>query len=577
MAEQAASDNSGIAEPASDWPLRPWLLAGLLGLAGLLIHLVTGGNDQVPWQMALAAFLFFGAIAAAFTLEREGWKEPAVFALVAGLVMAGLAWRAVQYGEYLPDEQYGFAAGLIATALALPLFQAGFHRKRLRTSYADLHYHVWTDAISAAGALAFTGLSWLVLVLLSELFHLLKIDLLRDLMREGWFGWTYSGLAAGAALGTLRNQLKVLGTLQIVVLLVLSLLAVPLAAGLVVFLLATAISGPQVLWDATRSATPLLLACAAGAWVLASAIVRYEDEAMSRSRIMRLAAVVLAAVILPLAVFAAVSMGLRLNQHGLAPERLWGLVAIGVACVYGVGFWLALIRGRKSGWAARMREANFHLGLFVCGLALILALPILDFGAISTRNQVARLESGKVPAEEFDFAALRWDFGEAGKRALRRLARSDNEQIAELADAAIAQTERVHNFGEPVRAESDFDLRVQPDDAALRRLVLDHLKGNPWVCQERCVAIDVGGAGDKAGMRRVAIVQSTGGYQIVALAPGSAGIQPPDVAPAAIPLERDSTVEIREVPTRYIFIDGKPLPQPLDTPTTALEGPPPPR
>jgi hypothetical protein len=75
----------------------------------------------------------------------------------------------------------------------------------------------------------------------------------------------------------------------------------------------------------------------------------------------------------------------------------------------------------------------------------------------------------------------------------------------------------------------------------------------------------------------VAIIQSTGGYQIVALSPGSAGIQPPEVAPAAIPLERGSTVEIREVPTRYIFIDGKPLPQPLDTPTTALEGPPPPR
>src|SRR5687768_16898765 len=399
MTEDSAIDlpASAVSERQADWPLRPWLLAGLLGLAGLLIYLVTGGNDTVPWQMAAAAFLFFGAIAAAFTVERDSWKEPALFALAAGLVMAGLAWRAVRYGENLPDEHYGFAAGVVATALALPLFQAGLHRRRLRTSYADLHYHVWTDAISAAGALAFTGLSWLVLVLLSELFHLLQIDFLRELMEEGWFGWTYSGLAAGAALGTLRNQLKVLGTLQTVVLLVLSLLAVPLAAGLVVFLLATAVYGPQTLWDATRSATPLLLACAAGAWVLASAIVRYEDAAMSRSRIMRVAAVVLAAVILPLAVFAAVSMGLRLNQHGLAPERLWGLVAIVVACVYGLGFWLALIRGRTSGWAAKMRQTNFHLGLFVCGFALLLALPILDFGAISTRNQVARLESGKVP------------------------------------------------------------------------------------------------------------------------------------------------------------------------------------
>ena len=125
--------------------------------------------------------------------------------------MAGLAWRAVRYGESLPDEQYGFAAGVVASALALPLFQAEFHRRRMATPYGEIYGHVWTDAICAAGALAFTGLSWIVLALLSELFHLLKIDFLRDLMDEGWFGWTFSGLAAGAALGTLRNQLKVLG------------------------------------------------------------------------------------------------------------------------------------------------------------------------------------------------------------------------------------------------------------------------------------------------------------------------------------------------------------------------------
>lgn len=545
--------------PAAEWPLRPWVLAGLLGLAGLLIYLVTGGNDQVAWQMAAAAFLFFGAIAEAFTLERDSWKGPSLFALAVGLVMAGLAWRAVRYGENLPDEHYGFAAGVVATALALPLFQAGFLRKRLSTPYSDLHYHVWTDAISAAGALAFTGLSWLVLVLMSELFHLLKIDFLRDLMDEGEFGWTFSGLAAGAALGTLRNQLKVLGAMQSVVLLVLSLLAVPLAIGLTVFLLATAVYGPQTLWDATRSATPVLLACAAGAWVLASAIVRYEDEAMSRSRIMRAAALVLAAVILPLAVFAAVSMGLRLGQYGLAPERLWGLVAIVVACVYGLGFWLALIRGRKSGWAAKMRQTNFHLGLFVCGFALLLALPILDFGAISARNQVARLESGKVTPEQFDFTALRWDFGTSGRRALERLSRSDNESVAELAQAALAQRERVYaSFDETTKSRTDFKLRVQPDDGDVRERLLDYLVTNPYRCQDRCVALDLGEAA--GGGRRIALVQS-GSYEVLLLKPGETPVLEPTET-GFVTLGPDSVVEVSEA--RVIRIDGKTVGLPID-------------
>ncbi len=543
---------------ATEWPMRPWVTAGLLGLAGLLIHLVTLGRDDVPWQMAGAAFLFFGSIALAFTLERERWKEPALFAVGAGLVMAGLAWRAVQYGDSLPDEQYGFAAGVVATALALPLFQAGFHRRRFATPYAEVYGHVWSDAISAAGALAFTGISWIVLGLLSELFHLLKIDLLRDLMNEGWFGWTFSGLAAGAALGTIRNQLKVLATMQTVVLLVASLLAVPLAIGLVVFLVATAVSGPQVLWDATRSATPLLLACAAGSFVLANAIARQDDAAMTANRATRLAGWTLAAVILPLAVFAAVSLGLRLGQYGLAPERLWGLVAIVVACVCGVAYWVALARGRKAGWAAYLRKATFHTALGVCGLALLLALPILDFGRISAGNQLHRLESGQVSPDRFDFTALRWDFGAHGRRALARLAKSGNATIAEFAAAAQAQDERVYaGFPGANRTRAEFALRVQPDDPDMRARVLDYLVANPYVCQDRCVALDLGEAGPRG--RRIAIVQG-GSYESLLYKPGAA-LERPVETPARVELGRNSKVEISDA--QVIRVDGKVIGPPL--------------
>lgn len=399
-----------------------------------------------------------------------------------------------------------------------------------------------------------------MLALLSELFHLLKIDFLRDAMDEGWFGWTFSGLAAGAALGTLRNQLKVIGTLQTVVLLVLSLLAVPLAVGLVVFLLATAISGPQVLWEATRSATPLLLVCAAGAFVLASAIVRQSDAAMTGNRVMRVAAVVLAVVILPLAVFAAVSMGLRLNQYGLAPERLWGLVAIVVACIWGLGYWIALVRGGRSGWPQKLRGANFVLALGACGLALLLALPILDFGAISTRNQVARLENGEVTPDRFDFAALRWDFGEPGRKALERLGRSDNAKVAELAQAALAQRERVYaTFDKTNRTRADFKLRVQPNDADLRERVLDYLVSHPYQCNDRCVALELGES--KEGARRIALVQS-GSYQVLLLKPGGA-LEPPQPVPMPeATLGPNSVVEVSEAPV--IRIDGKTVGLPLD-------------
>lgn len=560
MSEQASEPDGVTVQP--DWPLRPWLTAGLFALGGLLISLITDGHDDVPWQMAAAAFLFFGAIAAGFTIDRDRWREPTLFALAIGLVMAGLAWRAVQDGERLPDEQYGFAAGAVASALALPLFQAGFLRRRLHTPYRDTFHHIWNDAISAAGALAFTGLSWLVLVVLSELFHLLKLDVLKDLMDENWFGWTYSGLAAGAALGTLRNQAKVIATLQTVVLLVASLIAVPLAAGLSVFLLATAVSGPQVLWEATRSATPVLLACAAAAFVMTSAILRQDDGDMTRSKVMRIAALVLAVVILPLAVFAAVSMGLRLNQYGLAPERLWGLVAIVVACAWGLGYWVAIARGGKAGWTGQLRQANFNLALGVCGLALLLALPILDFGRISAGNQLRRLESGRVAPERFDFAALRWDFGEHGRRALARLSRSGNGKVRELALAALAQKERTYaTFDTVNRTRADFQLRVQPNDEELRARVLDHLVANPYLCPERCAAVDLGEAA--GGSRRIAIVQA-GSYEEVLFQPGKPIVRKVPVERAPVVLGPGSTVEVSEA--RVIRVDGKVLGPAIDDP-----------
>src|SRR5690606_22529153 len=146
----------------TDWPLRPWLLAGLLAAAGLLVHLTSddGAAETIPWRMALAALFVFGPLAAAFTLEHNRYREPAIFAALVGLVMAGIAWRASSAGDHYPDAQFWIGAGIVSVALALPLFQAGFHRRRFAIPYPEVHAHAWNDALSGAGALLFTGISW---------------------------------------------------------------------------------------------------------------------------------------------------------------------------------------------------------------------------------------------------------------------------------------------------------------------------------------------------------------------------------------------------------------------------------
>ena len=278
-------------------------------------------------RVAGAAFIAFACGAFVFTAERGRYLAPAIFSLVTGLIVGGLTWRAVGAGNDIADGGYAIAAGVFACLLAVPLVQADFLHRRLRTDYKDIHYFVWTDAITGAGALAFFLIAWLLIWLLASLFDLVGIPL-RDLVQQDWFTATYAGLTLGAGLGTLRNQLKIIGTLQSVVLLVLSILALPLAVAIAVFLGAVVVSGPSVLWNATDSATPVLLSIAIGAYVLANAVLRDRDADMVGGAVLKWSGYALALGVLPLTAFAAISTGVRIGQHGLSPERLWALCSL---------------------------------------------------------------------------------------------------------------------------------------------------------------------------------------------------------------------------------------------------------
>ncbi len=559
---KAAAPDATAAVGTEDWALRPWLFAIGLAIAALLFHLIVDIDRTQPWRAAAGGFVWFGAIAAALTIERRNWREPLIFAGGLGLVMAGLAWRAAGFSNHWGDEQYGFAAGTIAALLAVPLFQAQFHRRRFATPYVDTHFNVWSDVISVGGALAFVLLSFLTAWLLSELFMLLKIGFLQDLMRREWFQWLFAGAAFGAALGTLRGELKVLGTLQRVVMLVLAILAVPLAVALIVFLTATLTSGPAVLWSATRSATPVLLACAAGSFVLVNAILRDGDEDMTRSRIQRIAALVLALGIAPLTLFAAVSMGTRVAQHGLSPERLWGLAAIAVAVAYGLGYFVAALRGRGA-WPNAIRAANLRLAVGTLGFALLLALPLLDFGAIAARQQVGRLQSGRIAATAFDFGALRWDFGDAGRRALGRLSSDRNPAIA--APARVAMAERVRRWDSesaPQREERRANLQLPATVEPLRGAFGDYLGRYPYRCSELCNVVDLGTGRD--GHRRFALVDRNEVTQLEQLADGK--IDEPVRAAAAPPRPKPGAarvIEVRDWSGQQIWVDGRPLGDPF--------------
>ncbi len=476
-----------------DWALRPWILAGLGAVAGLIVHLIFNASGDSGLGVALAGFFFFSFVAATFVLRPTRLAESAIFALGLGVVMGAIAWLAYNGSDNRAGTEFAFAAGIFFSLLAVPLFQAEFHRKRWQTPYAETHFHVWTDAVSAGGALAFVGLSWLVLWLLHALFTIVGIEVIEEIIQTDGFPGLFMGATFGGAMGVLRNQLGVLGTLQRVVMLVFALLAVPFAAALLIFLVILLFSGGSALWEATDSATPVLLSCAVAAFILTNAIVRDDDEARSSNVVMKAAALVLAFCIFPLTVFAAISMGIRIDQHGLSPERIWALVAIVIATAYGLAYWVGLIRGRMAAWSEHLRVANLRLAAATCLIAFILAFPLVDFGAMSVSNQLARLQSGDVTVEDFDFAAFKWDFGDAGREALDELTESDDPQIAELAADAKAMETRPYGTRTMADRNAITDrIEFGEMDEATQEAVRAYVRDEIYLCDEACRAVTVG-------------------------------------------------------------------------------------
>ena len=462
------------------WPHRPLVLA-LLGLAtGLAVHQIIGTTSDYNLSTAKLAWIAFVTVAAGlvgFTVERKYWQASVVFGVVTGAVAGAILWWNGTPDHWSGGDGWRTVALLLAIAVAAPLFQAARDHyepgARPRFPYAAVHDHAWSNIVLWVACWVFVGITFALSFLLAELFALIKLRFLKQLLEEEWFWRLLIGLAFGGALGILREQGRVVQLLQRVVATVLAVLAPVLAAGLILFVLALPFTGLAPLWEA-GSATGILLACIVGSLILANAVIGSAADEERRSPPLRFGAMGLALVMLPLGIIAAIAIGLRIGQYGFTPERLWALTFVILACAFGLAY-LASLRGRLA-WAEHARPANLNLAFVTCGVALLLATPLVSFNAIATRDQVGRLESGKLTPEKFDWRALAFTFGEPGKAALKRLQASANPAIRERAVAA-GKAENRWELADAVPSHADVlkKLRIVPAGAALPAGAVDVL------------------------------------------------------------------------------------------------------
>lgn len=582
-----------------DWPVRPALLAAIGAIAALAIQQlidVAGAAPSVE-RIAIAAGIGTAAIGFGFVAERLRLLWAVVFAVAIGLI-AGLIiyWHGTPSGS--PDFwSWRLTSLFLAIAIVAPLFQTARDEGRLRFPYAELHGHAWTNVVLWFAGWIFVAIVFAMSWLLAALFNLVKIDWLEKLLQKEWFIALLVGAAFGGAIGLLRERDRIVRLLQRVVTAVLGVLAPVLGTGLLLFLLVLPFTGLGALWEATRSTTPILLSCVIGALILANAVIGNGGDDEARNPVLRYGAMILGLVMLPLTVIAAIASGLRINQYGFTPDRLWALTFIALASGYGLAYLVSLARGRTD-WARHVRPANTVLAFVVAAVAMFLATPILSFNAISTADQVARLTSGKVKADKFDWAALAFDFGEPGRAALKQLAGSNDAAIAKLAIAASTKKSRYELYDPNAEragrlATLEQRLRILPkpvplpdglkqrlaewdacpsDNAGQCVLVYSPGSDEAFLLREGCIkALSEKPVPDASGLPPRQTVRDcgptawhrSGDTWDVGPAPGPDKLT--DAQRAALkPGFASGAIEVRTVPRRQLFVGGVPVGDPFE-------------
>lgn len=473
----------GADEP---WTLRPWLMAGICTVAGLLFHLFTQdqrGASSPSLNFGLAALVAVSSLSFVLGVERRRWQWAALFSAFWGLVIGLIAWRMAHYASSGDLWGWPLLSGILAVLIATPFFQTrrdvaanGRQWRLWQLPYARLHDHAWTDAVIGAAALIFSGISLLLMLLIGGMFGLIDIDVISDLLEESWFRWMLAGASFGGAVGLLRERDRLVSVMQRLVMVVLSILVPVLAVAVALFLISLIGTGLAPLWESGFSASILLLLTAAASVLLANAVLGNRLAERSGNRLLHMGAVVLTVAVLPMSAIAASAMALRVGQYGWTPERLWGAIAVVVALSYGLaGCWAALQgyrarAARADGFAEILRPLQQKLAIGVMVLAALLALPIADFGAISAHDQVARLKSGRVSAEDFDWRAMAFQYGPAGRRSLEGLAASGHQEWTKLAKTALASKDSwgaSADIQAAIAVPIEQRLRVMPDGASL--------------------------------------------------------------------------------------------------------------
>jgi hypothetical protein len=288
----------------------------------------------------------------------------------------------------------------------------------------------------------------LILMLWAGLFRVIEIDFFSELFRKDWFLFPVLGFAHGLGVMIFRELTRIIDNITRLLQGLIKLLLPLVILVAVIFLAALPFTGLEVLWSTGRG-TALLLWLTAIILFFANAV--YQDGRGANpypAIVHRLIYFGLSAlpVLCALSLYGLV---LRLNQYGWTVERSWAFVAWLVLALFSAGYVWGIVR-RRAEWPEALARVNTIMGLVVLALVLLANSPLMDFRKISLKSQLARVDSGEIQLDGFDFFYAHHHLARPGYLALERWKADIGDSNPEL----LARIENPRQLRSAVALES---------------------------------------------------------------------------------------------------------------------------
>ncbi|MBB2399999.1 MULTISPECIES: DUF4153 domain-containing protein [unclassified Escherichia] len=418
--------------PVTRWGMvATGLLQGLV--CYLLITWLAGKNNSwivygVPATLALSSVLLFTVVS--FKQKRLwGWLA---IVLIATLGMSGwLKWQIDGMSPWRAEKAlWDFGCYLLLMGvMLLPWIQQSLRVHNDITRYSYFYQSVWHNVLVLLVIFITNGLTWLVLLLWSELFKLVGITFFKTLFfSTDWFIYLTLGLVTALAVILARTQSRLIDSIQKLFTLIATGLLPLVSLLTLLFIITLPFAGLNAI-SRHISAAGLLLTLAF-LQLLLMAVVRDPQKASIPWAGPLRYLIKTALLVTPLYVLiAAWALWLRVAQYGWTAERLHGALAVVVLLVWSLGYFVSIVWRKGQNPLVLQGKVNLAVSLLVLVILVLLNSPVLDSMRISVNSHMARYQSGKNTPDQVSIYMLEQS-GRYGRAALESL-KSDVEYMKE--------------------------------------------------------------------------------------------------------------------------------------------------